>query len=63
MDLRRIKLEYEIVQEQLLTTNEQQISTTDPDSRALLVHGQVVEVCYNIKTAVDEKHKLVIYHS
>jgi radical SAM protein with 4Fe4S-binding SPASM domain len=26
----------------------------------LLVHGQVVEVCYNVQTPVDEKHKLVI---
>ena len=26
----------------------------------MLVHGQVVEVCYNVQTPVDEKHKLVI---
>ena len=58
--LKKNKIKYEILQEQLLSTNEPQISTTDPDSRALLVHGQVVEVCYNVQTAVDEKHKLVI---
>lgn len=37
-----------------------QISTTDPDSRAMLVQGQVVEVCYNTQAAVDSKHKLVV---
>ena len=41
-------------------SGEPQVSTTDPDSRALLVHGQVVEVCYNSQAAVDQKHKLVV---
>jgi len=54
------KIKYEVLQEQLNSSEEPQISTTDPDARALLVHGQVVEVCYNIQTAVDDKHKLVI---
>ena len=36
-----------------------QISTTVEDARTLLVQGQVVEVSYNIQTAVDHKHKLI----
>lgn len=58
--LKKNKIKYEVLQEQLNSTGEPQVSTTDQDSRALLVHGQVVEVCYNVQTAVDEKHKLVI---
>jgi hypothetical protein len=36
------------------------VSTTDTDSRSLLVQGQVVEISYNVQAAVDEKHKLVV---
>lgn len=54
------KLKYEALQTQLEQTGEPQVSTTDPDARALLVHGQVVEVCYNTQAAVDGKHKLVV---
>lgn len=58
--LKKNKIKYEALQEQLLQSNEPQVSTTDPDSRALLVQGQVVEVCYNIQAAVDDKNKLVV---
>ena len=37
-----------------------QVSTTDADARALLVHGQVVEVSYNTQAAIDDKYKLVV---
>ena len=58
--LKKNKIKYEVLQDQLKSSGEPQVSTTDPDSRALLVQGQVVEVCYNIQTAVDEKHKLIV---
>ena len=54
------KIKYEVLQEKLEASKETQISTTDEDSRALLVQGQVVEVCYNMQAAVDQKHKLVV---
>lgn len=54
------KIKYEILKEKLEDTRSPQISTTDADSRALLVQGQVVEVCYNMQAAVDDKHKLVV---
>lgn len=58
--LKTNRLKYEILEEKLKLSGEPQISTTDEDSRALLVQGQVVEVSYNIQAAVDEKHKLVV---
>ena len=58
--LKEQKINYEILKNQLEESGEPQISTTDQDSRALLVHGQVVEVSYNIQAAVDDKHNLIV---
>ena len=58
--LKKNKLKYEVLQEQLTVSGEPQVSTTDTDARAMLVQGQVVEVCYNMQAAVDDKHKLII---
>jgi len=58
--LKKNKLKYETIGKELETSGEPQVSTTDPDARALLVQGQVVEISYNQQTAVDEKHKLVV---
>jgi hypothetical protein len=54
------RLHYELLGEEMEMTGAVQVSTTDPDARALLVQGQVVEVCYNVQTAVDQEHKLVV---
>lgn len=58
--LKSNKIKYEALGDYMEANEEVQVSTTDPDSRALLVQGQVVEVCYNTQTAVDEKHKLIV---
>lgn len=58
--LKQNKIKYELLEEQLKTSGEPQVSTTDCDARALLVQGQVVEVSYNIQAAVDDKHNLVV---
>jgi transposase len=58
--LKKNKLKYESLSEQMTATGEPQVSTTDADARALLVQGQVVEVCYNVQAAVDDKYKLII---
>lgn len=58
--LKKNKLKYEALEKELQASGEPQISTTDPDARALLVQGQVVEVSYNIQAAVDSKHNLVV---
>jgi transposase len=54
------QLKYEALQQELEISGEPQISTTDPDSRALLVQGQVVEIGYNQQASVDQKHKFVV---
>lgn len=58
--LKTNRIKYELLEEKLKQSGEPQISTTDEDSRALLVQGQVVEVSYNIQAAVDDRHKLVV---
>jgi transposase len=40
-------------------TGEDQISLTDPDSRAMAAHTRV-DVGYNVQVAVDPKHKLIV---
>jgi transposase len=40
-------------------TGEDQISITDPDSRAMAAHTHVA-VGYNVQVAVDTKHKLIV---
>ena len=45
--------------EQLVQTGEDQISLTDPDSRAMAAHTRVA-VGYNVQVAVDAKHKLIV---
>lgn len=41
---------------------DKQISTTDPDSRLLKTKGMTRAVCYNVQSAVDTKHHLIVAH-
>jgi transposase len=50
---------YQAMLAQLERTDEEQISLTDPDSRAMAAHTKV-GVGYNIQVAVDAKHKLIV---
>lgn len=59
--LRNRKLNYEQVETQLKGSGETQISLTDADSRAMKV-GQGSDVCYNVQTVVEAKHKLIVEH-
>lgn len=47
--------------EELKQSGEQEVSLTDPDSRLMSV-GQGLDVCYNVQTVVDSKHKLIVHH-
>ncbi|HRH67830.1 MAG TPA: IS1182 family transposase [Bacteroidia bacterium] len=49
------------IKQKLEASGEDQISTTDPDSRSMILHGSVIEVAYNVQTAVDEKNKLIVH--
>jgi transposase len=41
---------------------DKQVSTTDPDSRLLKTKGMTRAVCYNVQSAVDTKHHLIVAH-
>jgi transposase len=57
--LKERQVKYEGILGRLLNSGENQISLTDPDSRSMPV-GQGVDVCYNVQSVVDEKHKLIV---
>ncbi len=41
---------------------EKQLSTVDPDARLMKTQGMTRSVCYNVQTAVDTRHHLIIAH-
>lgn len=58
------KEKYQNIEQQLEAArdnHQNQISTTDPDARALPKKMNIVEVSYNVQSAVDQKHKLVAH--
>lgn len=57
---RRQKRKYNSLKKQLKASGLEQISTTDPDARAMVIHGQVIEVAFNVQTVADGKHNLVV---
>ena len=53
----------EILKVQMLATPDQQISLTDPDSRSMATSGRGSGVVgYNVQTAVDTEHHLIVTH-
>ena len=58
--LKQRKIQYNQLQEQLEQSGQTQISTTDADSRALPLQGNVVVVSYNVQSSVDAKHNLIV---
>jgi hypothetical protein len=47
----------------MLNTPDQQISLTDPDARPMATSGRGTGmVGYNVQTAVDAKHHLIVAH-
>jgi hypothetical protein len=57
-DLRERKGKYQEYEKELEETGERQKSLTDSESRLMLANGKM-DVCYNVQTAVDSKHKLI----
>jgi transposase len=49
------------IEAKLETTGETQISLTDPDARSMMSRGSGI-VGYNVQTAVDAKHHLIVEH-
>lgn len=56
------KLKYEALTQAVKASDDGQVSTTDAESRALILHRNIVEVSYNSQTAVDSKHKLILHY-
>src|SRR5436189_957763 len=51
------------IEKQMLTSPDQQISLTDPDSRSMATSGRGSGVVgYNVQIAVDTKHHLIVTH-
>jgi transposase len=51
--------QYTTLLEQLESTNTIQVALTDPDCRLMIGNGKI-NAAYNIQTAVDSKHKLIV---
>jgi len=54
------KDDYKKLEQQLKETGEAQVSTSDPDSRQMIIRNNITEVAYNVQTTVDAKHNLPI---
>jgi len=60
--LRERKAKYEALHADLKASGAKQVSLTDRDARSMIVHFNSTDVCYNVQTAVDEKHQLIVAH-
>jgi len=55
------KQEYKHIEKELKDSGQAQISLTDPDAKSVIMHRNIVNVGYNIQTASDQKHKLLVH--
>lgn len=54
------KDKYRDIEKQLKETGEVQVSTSDPESRQLMIRNHISEVAYNVQTTVDAKYNIPI---
>jgi hypothetical protein len=54
--------ELRVIEEEVKANPDKQVSKNNPDARLLLTRHLDRQVCYNVKTAVDTKHHLIIAH-
>jgi hypothetical protein len=54
------KDQYRDIEKQLRESGESQISTSDPESRQIMLRGNITEVCYNVQTTIDAKNNIPI---
>ena len=54
------KQAYEQLQQELKASGQDQISVTDPESKLIMIRGNISEVAYNIQTTVDAQYCLPI---
>src|SRR5262245_39342399 len=60
--LRERQAKYQSLADELKASGAKQVSLTDRDARSMIVHFNSTDVCYNVQTAVDEKHQLIVAH-
>jgi len=56
----RRKDNYKNIENQLDESGQVQVSTSDPDSRQMIVRNNITEVAYNVQTTVDAKYCIPI---
>lgn len=60
--LKERKIKYDELEHQIKSSKETtQVSTSDPESRLLLINQYQTEVSYNVQAVSDEKNKLVVH--
>ncbi len=59
--LKERTIKYDTLQQQLDNTDDKQISTSDPESRSIIIVKNIVEVAYNVQNGVDDKHNLIVH--
>lgn len=58
--LKQRESKYTALKQKLTQSNQSQVSTTDPDARALPLKMNIVEVAYNLQSIIDDKHNLIV---
>jgi transposase len=54
------KEQYKEIEKKLKESGEAQISTSDPESRQIMIRNNITEVAYNVQTTVDGKNNIPI---
>jgi len=61
-ELQQRKTKYQALKQGLKESGAKQVSLTDKDARSMVMHHGSTEVGYNVQTAVDEQHQLIVEH-
>jgi len=54
------KDQYKEIERQLKESGEDQVSTSDPESRQIMIRNNITEVAYNVQATVDAKNNIPI---
>ncbi|MGD0342978.1 MAG: IS1182 family transposase [Bacteroidales bacterium] len=54
------KDQYRDIEKRLNESGESQISISDPESRQIMLRGNITEVCYNVQATIDAKNNIPI---
>lgn len=60
--LKQRLVELKEIKKQVNEHPDKQVSQTDPDARLMKTHHMDRQVCYNVQSAVDTKHHLIVSH-